>query len=757
MTYAIVMAVCCAGLGASEAPLRPEGGTWPPVLAAWCWGEDVLEPQGYRPFLDAAAAHAPYTLLSTTLRVSQREVVDSVLHDQVQAVTAYANSLGLKIGFDLDVRLARRAFRQRYPDELQQELVLKIVPLPNDGQVKVTFTGQDLKDHMTGLTVPYLCLATRLVRVYSFVQGAEGIDPATVREIPGEQLKTVADGPRKLTVSVPAEAGRSACVIVAHEYLTPDVFAPHLLAFQREIVQQYADVPLAGVMKDEWGFPPDHTGNPAHDRYWYSPALAKAYADASGGDDLIRDALLMYVGEQGRERPRQAAINRYRKLCHDRNTAIEDDYYRAGKETFGPDAVIVTHATWTPYPGTQEFRKHGLDWWAATRDMGQCDERTPYACRTSLAKRWGFPLWYNQYYDSNPDSYAGEVWAGALAGGRINFHPLYPIKKEDDRREASLGLMRQPWMTAVSRLRMLDFITRAPLDCPVAVIFGHACAMNWAGPSYDRVGLEIASALAAEGYPTDLVPSSLVGTAALRIDAEGYVCLGPQRYRAVVLHEPEFGSEEELTFFARIAEGRNPLFVVGDWTRDAVARPLDGNGRLTGKVRRCGNDPACAEAVTQWLGDAGMERVTPWTARLPNWKRKSAFAAPPTDGFSTLTDGTRLRIAATTNPQGDPIRESFTWRGHDVTVDAEGFVAIRFAKDGAVEAFAAGGLKEVKTAGLDITLPERADLALMRQADGTIQGVLQGFSAPLPESLGKLTSQWQRLTVPPRLPVPETR
>ena len=242
---------------------------------------------------------------------------------------------------------------------------------------------------MNGSLPNYTCLTTRLVRVYTFVKGTDGIDPATVREYPHESIVATAEGPRKLTVRIPAQPGRNACVIAAHTVLTPDIFAPHFLSFQRDIIRQYADIPLAGIMKDEWGFPPDHTGNPDHDRYWYSHAMSQVYAQHSGGRDLVRDALLMHAGEKGRETERAVAINRYRQLCRARNVEIENDFYRAGKEIFGKDAYIVTHATWIPYPGAQEFRKNGLSWWDATRDIGQSDETTPYPCRTSLAKRWG--------------------------------------------------------------------------------------------------------------------------------------------------------------------------------------------------------------------------------------------------------------------------------------------------------------------------------------------------------------------------------
>lgn len=710
--FVIAFAVFCAGLwaGAATLPQRRAGSSWPPVIGAWFWRDQTLEPEGYRPYLDAAATSSPYTLLSASLRVSKGEITDAPIHEQIGKAVNYANGLGFKIAFDLDIRLARRAFRARYPDELQEELVLKIVDLPTSGALKVAFEGRDLTDHMTGNTIPYQCLGTRLVRVYALGPEEGGIDAATVREVTGEGVRAAADGPRKLTVTVPARAGRRACVIAAHTYLTPDVFAPHLLAFQRGIIRQYAGLPLAGVMKDEWGFPPDHTGNPNHDRFWYSQAMAQAYARRSGGRDLIRDALLMHAAERGRELERQAAINHYNALGRERNAAVEEDFYRAGKETYGPAAFIVTHPTWTPYPGAQEFRKNGMDWWDATRDIAQTDETAPYPCRTALAKRWGYPLWYNQFYATQAEKYPPELWASALGGGRLNVHPLYP-RPADFAGDAHLALMRTGLMAAMARLRMLDGITSAPLNCPVAVVFGQACAMNWAGPSYNKVGLEIASALGAAGYPADLIPSRLIGAAALHLDSEGYVCLGPQRYRAVVLHRPEFGSKDELRFFEKAAHGKSVVFQIGDWTRDAEARPLDSAARLGGAVRRVASDDACTAAVIKYLGEAGVPRVSPWSTRVARWGQPGAtpLATPPTDGYSVLTDGTYLRIKGGKQPAGDPIQETFTWGGHTVTVDAVGLFAIRFAPNGRVEALAAGGLKHIKTKGFELTLPERAD------------------------------------------------
>ena len=740
-------AAAAAGTGA----LRPAG-DWPPVIGAWFLGDADLEPDGYKPFLDAAAAHSPYTLLTTSLRTSKGELVDPLVRDQLHQAVQYAHTLGLPIALDVDIRLARRAFRARYPDEQQEELVLKMLDPPADGAATANFVGRDLTDHMTGNTLPYQCLTTRLVRAYAFVRSGDGIDSATVRDITAQGIRAVAEGPTKLTVTLPAgsvPAGHSVCLIAAHTYLTPDVFAPHLLAFQREIIRQYADLPLAGVMKDEWGFPPDHTGNPAHDRYWFSQPFAQAYAGRSGGRDLVRDCLLMCAGERGGERERQAAINRFGALCRERNAAIEDDCYRAGKETFGPKSFMATHATWTSYPSVQEFRKHGLDWWAATRDVGQTDESAPYPCRTSLAKRWGFPLWFNQYYSPRAAAYKEQLWSGALAGGRLNVHPLYP-GPDQPMRARHLGLMQQPFMAGMARMRLLDRISQAPLDCPVAVIFGHACAMNWAGPAYDEVGLDIASALCGQGYPADLFPSSLIGASALRLDGEGSVCLGPQRYRAVVLFHPEFETAATLEFFSQATQGKTAVFVVGDWTRDAEGQPFDALAQPAAeKLRRCPDNAACTAAVLELLEAAGIERRTAWAVRKSG---KRFDAVPPPAGHSRLTDGTYVCLAGAKNVTGDSILTNFVSQGHAVAVDAIGLVAIRFAADGKVAAVAAGGLRRLRTDGLEIDLPERVDLAFRTESDGRIQGVLQDWTGPVPASLLAITADWQRMAVPPPLP-----
>jgi len=138
--------------------------------------------------------------------------------------------------------------------------------------------------------------------------------------------------------------------------------------------------------------------------------------------------------------------------------------------------------------------------------------------------------------------------------------------------------------------------------------------------------------------------------------------------------------------------------------------------------------------------------VTHWN--LPD----ATHAMPPTEGHTVLADGTYVRVAGRTNSAGDPINETFTWKGHTVSVDAIGVVAVRFGTDGKVSAMAAGGLKSFKTDGFEIALPERVDIAFIKKPNGKARGVLQGLTGDVPATLLALTPKWQRLAVPPLLP-----
>lgn len=718
-----------------------------PTIGAWFCGDDFLEPGGYRAYVDLYADHSPYDLLAMSFRVNQREVTESSVHDLVKEAVTYARQRGLRVALDLDVRLARLAFQQRYPGEQQEMLRLRTTPLGGSGEIEFAIASETLGDHMTGNTTPYIPLSGRLVRVYTYVPEGDQAAAGSIHDITARcAAKTASE--KEVRVTIPCDAstqGRTACVMAAFTHFTPDVYAPHLLEFQRTVVAQYADVALSGLMKDEWGFPPCHGGCPEKNDFWYSEARAQAYAEASGGRDLVRDCLLMHLGEQGQERERLAAINLLLKTSRERNAAIEDQYYRLAKEFFGKEAAVVTHATWVSYPGPSEYKKNGLDWWAATRDWGQTDEYTPFPARTALAKKWGSVVWYNQFYSTHIADYEQSLWTHALGGGRINYHPIYPNPEKKPRRQCNAELLEGGLMRGECRMRLLPLITQTPIDCPVAVVFGHACAMNWAGPAYKEVGMEVTDAFWQSGYYADLIPASEIASGALAVAADGTAVYGPQRYAAVVLYHPEFETPDTAAYFQKIDTGKTALFCIGEWTRDFQANDFDGTAALPVAMERCEDGAAAAAAkAIETLQARGVVPCSPATQRM----EQNGSVCPAREGHIRLIDGTEVWLAGTVDVAGDPVSGAFQIGGHAIAAEATGILAVRLTPEGGVDALVAGGLRRFECGGFTVRLDAPADVAFWHDAQGNPHGMLQDWAGPVPEALRALTPDWRRLCVP---------
>jgi hypothetical protein len=717
-----------------------------PVIGCWFWIDKVFQPSDYEPYLDKLSLHAPYNLLTTSFRIPEREITEAGFHEQIKGAAEYARTKGMSLVVDLDVRLARRAFQAVYPDELQEMVMLEELALNGKDAVEGVVHSLDLNDHYTFRTTHYIPLEGKFMRAYAYELSGDEMLQGSIRDITGECV-LLYESKDSVGVRIPnsASGGSShACIMVAFTHLAPDVYSPHLMEFQREIIRSYSDAPLAGACKDEWGFPPNYDGNPAKDQFWYSKHRAEAYAESTGGRELLGDLLLMHRGMQEKEGERVMVINHFMEMSYLRNSELEDDFHKTVKEVFGPNAVSATHPTWWPYPDLNEYKKNGLDWWAATRDWAQTDEHTPYPVRTALAKKWGSPIWYNMYYADNKQDYERSLWSHAMAGGRINYHPIYPAPVTLVDRD--LELLKGDLMRGDCRIRLLNYISEGPPDCPAAIVFGHACTMNWAGPAYDDVGMALADSLMRAGIGVDLIPTSEIWNRSLKVDEAGAIRYGPQRYEAVVLFHPEFEKQPTATLFNEAGHGATILFRMGDWTKDFNGQTYDGNKALPPTMIPSREIGYIVSGIRAVLDQKKVPLRSPATGTLAY--STHIFSEPPATGYFRLIDGTFIQLAGTENVSGDPIRSTREINGYPVTFDAIGVAAVRLDKEGGVEALAAGGLKSFRSPDMEIVLNERMDVALWINDRGKWEGVIQGWEGDIPSALLEVTGNWTRLGLP---------
>jgi hypothetical protein len=714
--------------------------SWPSI-GCWFWTAEEFKPDGYKRFLDLHAVHSPFSLLTTSLRFPG-ELNEKTVHDQLKLGTDYARSKGIGIVMDLDVRLAREDFRKRYPEELQQIVLLREMPLKAAGMMNYGIKSPSFSDHYTYGRTGYDAIKTELIGCFKYRKTEGLIDPGTITDVLNRAItQTWQDSIHISFQAEPSDEGMVACMLVAVTVFTPDVFAPHLISYQREMLNQYRDIAFAGACKDEWGFPGRF--GPRKDELWYSPAMGDHYTKRQPGRNLLRDLMLMSFGEKGHERERIAAVNHYMEMNWQRNAEIETDYYEAIKETFGINAVSATHPTWYPFPDEKEIFKNGLSWWSSKRDLAQTDESTPFAIRTALAKKMNSPLWYNMFYEEKMADYKYALWSAVLGGGRLNYHPLWP----SDFDKLTTSLLQDSLLMAERRISLLNYISTAPVQSPIAVIFGHASAINFNNSvGFADVGLELSNAFWKEGYYTDLIPTSEIENGSLKINSEGMIQYGPQVYETIILYHPEYSRSEIAAFFNQASANKaNKLFRVGNQSVGFNGEMIN-NKKLfpESMIEFKYSEPAVAALIQ----DLKARGVKPQAAGA--MKSSSGFSPsvmPGVSGTIRLIDGTVIMASGRGSVMGDIIDTTININNTNVQFHATGIAAIRLDSAGNVEAFAAGGLKRLNAGNLQIELSEGADLALFKE--GSIyRGIIHGWEGKLPEALTKLTKNWTRVNVP---------
>lgn len=711
-----------------------------PGVGTWFWREQEFLTDGYKRFIDLYARHTNFRLLTTSIR-HNRWVGDPKVHDQVKEATIYARKNGMGIVFDLDIRHSRESFREQFPDEMQELVRMREIDLKETGTVSLRIEGMKMGDHYTfGPAPDYDSYSSRLLRVYSYTSSGGDIqditDRCTIKQADGDTVQVIIACNDK-------DSGRKACVMAAFTMFTPDVFSPNLPEFEKSLLEQYADVPLAGACKDEWGFPGRF--DPSSSDLWYSESMAKAYADRRPSHDLLRDMLLMFKDEPGKQSERATAINHYMQLSWKQCAEVENLYYESVKEIFGDTAMAMTHPTWVPFPDKREIFKNGLDWWAVKRDLAQTDESTPYCVRTALTKKWNSPLWYNMYYNTNLESYKTELWESVLGGGRLDYHQMFPYPNWLTDPEWNKALLKNSLMQAETRVQLLNYISTKPIDCPVAVIFGHTSATNWIAPGFADVGLKVTDELWEAGFYADLIPTSEIASGALNIGADGSIQYGDQQYKAAVLYNPEYEQKETADFFSRAsADGKTRIYWTGNWSKDFEGNPFSGADTLPATMKHLDSNIAAKEVI-EFLSSKG---ILPYTTCTPNNAKYGSSMIPGTSGKLRLIDGTVILASGSNDVMGDLIQKAIVVDGHNVTFDAIGIAAVRLDKKGKLEAMAGGGLKSFVGGGVEIVMPTRADVALWKDKNGVWQGVLQGYEGEVPENLATFCNRWIFLKPP---------
>ncbi len=680
---------------------------------------------------------SPYNCITLTLRCEP--TLDSeAVRRRVADVVAEAHRHGIQVLMDVDARIAREEFFRRWPEDAQRRLLFQLVP-SSGGTASFRLVPESCRNHMCyGAKRTYDTTEGHLVNAWAVRRdGAGVIDPTSVRCVAADVHERESSPIVSGRVGG-MEDGEDLIVLAEFTHYSADVFSPNLIPFVNGLISEYRTLGADGAMHDEWGFPSTLDSHRAFKSFWYSKHFADAWMQDADGRDMIFDALLMAFPIAGREKERTEAIDRYFRLTFQRNAAIEQAFYDENKRLWGPDVHVTKHPTWYSSAKRSEYFYNGLDWWAAKRDWAQTDESCDVGHCLGMMRVAGGPAWLNEGYGPTGEHYPRTLWRYALCGGRMVYHGIYggdSLRKayadpRDRRLHSCFDILACGGALAESRVRLLNCITHSQIASSCAVVFGHSRAMNWLDSAFEDTACDFMHALGAKGWYADAFPTTSLS--ALRIDEEGWVAAGAQRYPALVLYRI---SEADRVAWDGLVGGRQLRTKL--YLYDPPASSVEAAA-------------AAAGAVCDFLASTnavGAVRQTPFGATGLN--SGSHNRLPDPDGTVTFLDGTVARIKGSSpNPGGDPVDGILDVCGRDVVYAATGLFAARMGKNG-INALAAGALRSVHAPGLRLELDEPRDIVLLKK-DGKWRGLVQ-VAAPLdeiPAPLRVLTDDWRILVQP---------
>ena len=204
--------------------------------------------------------------------------------------------------------------------------------------------------------------------------------------------------------------------------------------------------------------------------------------------------------------------------------------------------------------------------------------------------------------------------------------------------------------------------------------------MNWAGPGYDDVGMELVDSLWASGIPADLIPTTEIKH--MEVDSEGWIPYGPQKYAALVLYHPEFENPDAAGFFSSAAGGKTLMMRMGNWTMDFNGLTFNGAGALPASMAEYPDIETILQEIHQVLIEKGIPIHSPANNQMKSFGYMSN--CPPATGHCRLIDGTIIHIAGSEKVSGDPIIGDKGVKGQKAWFDAIGLAAYRMDERGQV-------------------------------------------------------------------------
>lgn len=665
-----------------------------PQIAYWFLMPGILENGQYLKDLDQMAEKNPFDFIYLDARNGSSFSDVEKMHPILEKIVAKAHEHNIRVGYRTHVDI-----KNPVPDEVAERFIAGTeTKLDRNGNGSCRLNAKFVRSRSS--------YKKELYKVWVFRKTADGFyDPSTLHEI-SECEFTVKE--EEILVSIRAGdryKGYSAYVMAGFYYRSNNNFCQEAIEGTTKFIEHYKDIPFDGVMLDEYGnakiIPPWQLKFKfgGYRMSLCSVPMAKEL-EVRTGEPAAKTLFHLRYAPSGKPEIRMRAINIYMDLMREGSLRVENTMYKKAKETYGQSCFIAAHNTFHNSLINDEIWATGLKWWSIPREYGFTDEKTPTPTQMGIAMSYPAKAMYNMYYDSKITRFSKKTFTDLRYGIRTFYHAF-------NDKQWGMGLEMPEAINAINPVerctRLMNIFNPSLPEIRLLVIFGNEALQNWYPNKSQRGRYDINDKLKIEekalkiwkaGYRNALVPTDLISSGKLTLDASHRPILCGHQFDAILFMYPQYAKESTLKFIEEYVGNGGKLMLEGTATND-----FNGSD-ITSRIQKIEELATVKGFSVNRLSELGLTR----NAVKGGCKNE--------DGSFVFTDITSLRKSRT-------VPFKVTIGRDEYAGDYTGFAAIAAEPRNGLHKLACAGFSELKKNGITILKLERpADIFVEKQEAG---------------------------------------
>ncbi len=668
-----------------------------PEIAYWLFSPKEYTNDKYLKEIDYIAAKGKFTLIFLSARQGANFYDAGKMKPIFSKLVAYAHTKGLKMGLQLN----EDEFTPVALPNTERIITEYEVALNAEGSASLTANAKHVR-HMERI------MQSDLLRAYAFKKTAEGFyQTGTMQDITS---KCEATSVNAKSVGINIKLGKqwqgyTVYVMAQHYFNYSSNHSADAAARFYNILNQYKDIPFDGIALDEFTnlrLTPDfelRRKNEVLRERSYSLSMAQNFQQ-NYKRSLEKTLFDMRYAPEGKPELRAKAINYYMAEMRSGPLKVETAVYKKAKALFGKTEFAGFHDTHHNKLDGDEIWQTGINWWNLPREYGQTDEESPIFTQLGIAKVYPQKAMYNMYYSKKLDILTRKALTDLSYGVRTHYHAI------NDYEGWGISINTDTAVEAINKVenctRLLNHFNPSLPKTSLLILFGTEALANWYPKEEQRGRCDIndklfieekAKAIWQAGYRNVLMPTDLIQSGKLKINADGKAEISGHTFDAILFLYPQYSRQTTLKFLELFIQKGGKLMTEGAATND-----FDGNN-LAERWKAISLRAVATQYNVNKLADLGITQDT-LKQGVVNEDGSYVFYDAPSLFFDQATVRT------------------FTHKGSIYSITYKGLAAFDFDKaTGNVSKLAITGLTELNVNGKElIKLNKPADVFAIKQS-----------------------------------------